>query len=801
MNIAMDWLAQYVDLASCDLSELCEKLTMAGIEVEGIHASGSVPEGVVIGEIRERAPHPGSDHLSVCKVFDGKEVLQIVCGAPNCDAGKKVPLATIGTVFKDGDGEFKIKKSKLRGVESFGMMCSAAEIGVGSDDDGLLELSTDLPAGTPLQKLYPGEVMLELETTPNRPDWLSHWGIARDVSCLLKTKATLPEIPSAHADNPEVTPGLVTVEAPDLCPLYTGRIIRGVKIAESPQWLQKRLQSVGLRPINNVVDVTNFVLMELGQPLHAFDLAQLSGNKVVVRRAAEGEKIRTLDGKELTLSNRHLVIADGEKPAALAGVMGGENSGVTENTTDILLESAIFNPDNIRLTSRELGISSDSSYRFERGVDFDMARVASDRAVQLILATAGGTVTTDLVSVSTGAPPMAEIDCNFDRVRQLLGFEVPNGEMLDIFRRLGLNILSENATTCRVQAPRFRPDLEREADLIEEVARVIGLDAVPVRPVSATITSSARNDALYEEQKLRHQLIALGLYECMNYSMVSLNSALSDPRFTESQLIKLGNPVSLELTWLRPSLWGEMLSTVERNIARRNLTFKLFEIGRVFCGDTNLFPEERLECCIMLSGRRHPERYSAELDERYDFYDLKGLLESFCELRHYADVKFEPVEDPRFAPHCAAKLLLAGQEAGRFGKLAGEYVKSWRTTDAVFAAVLDVNVLLSAQLESDLYVSLSQYPATTRDVAFIAPGDLTCEEITSFIRRSGLKNLEKVELFDLFEDEKVLGAGRKSVAYKLTFRHPERTLTDDEVNASYEKIRKKLEMGLKVELR
>ena len=381
MDISRKWLADYVAL-DCDDKVLCHKLTMAGIEVEHVEKMSTVPAGVVAAKILERNPHPGSDHLSVCKVTDGSEELQIVCGAPNCDAGCIVPLARIGTVFTTPEGEFKIKRSKLRGVESFGMMCSEEELGISDNNDGLMILPADTVLGTSIESLYPGDTRLELEITPNRPDCLSIWGVARDVSCQLQCEARLPEIsvPECSVSIPD----LVTVEDKELCPRYIGRVIKNVKVGPSPDWLRERLESIGLRSINNVVDITNFVMMELGQPLHAFDRATLAGNRVVARRAKAGEKITLLDGKVVELNEKHFVIADAEKPMALAGVMGGENSGVTESTTEILLESAVFKSSHIRTTSRSLGISTDASYRYERGVDFDMAELASIRACQLI---------------------------------------------------------------------------------------------------------------------------------------------------------------------------------------------------------------------------------------------------------------------------------------------------------------------------------------------------------------------------------------------------------------------------------
>ena len=794
MNISRSWLAKYVAV-ECDLATLCDKLTMAGIEVEAVESAGGVPSGVVAGKILERKPHPDSDHMSVCKVDVGGEApIQIVCGAPNCDAGRVVPVATIGTVFHTPEGEFKIKKSKLRGVESCGMMCSEQELGISANHDGLMLLDAGTKLGTPVETLYPGDSRLELEITPNRPDLLSMWGIARDVSCLFGTAAKPPEVKLPACTIP--APGLVTVEAPDLCTRYTGRLIRNVKIGPSPEWMRNALESIGLRSINNVVDVTNFVMMELGQPLHAFDRAKLAGGRVVVRRAKSGEKITTLDGKTLTLEPRHLVIADAEKPMALAGVMGGESSGVEADTADVLLESAVFQSSNIRSTSRELGISSDSSYRFERGVDWDMAEFASKRAAQLILETAGGELASELVDVYEKRPAEKVIPCRFARIRSLIGTGVTDGRIVEIFQALHLKVAGVTGEGCVVTAPLFRLDLEREADLAEEVARIDGLDKVPELPVQGKICGSVREDAYLPLQTLRDKIISLGFYECKHYSTVSLASALSDSRFEKKDLVELSNPISLELAVMRPSLLGEMLGSLERNISRRNLNLRLFEIGTAFCATPELLPEERQELCIALTGQRMPERYSDELKLVYDFYDLKGAIESLFELMHVTRYRFAPAGDGRFRQGRAAEVQVEGKTVGMFGELADRLTKGWRTTYPVFAAQLDVAALLAADRGAGYYTPFSLFPATSRDVAFTAPAELTHADVLEFFRKAKLPDLESVRLFDIFEKD-----GRKSMAYQLTFRNAERTLTDAEVNTRFEKLREKLKNDLKVELR
>lgn len=801
MNISRKWLSDYVAV-NCDDATLCHKLTMAGIEVEKVETTSTVPAGVIAAKIMSREVHPNSDHLSVCQVFTGKETIQIVCGAPNCDAGKIVPLAQIGTVFSTPEGEFKIKKSKLRGVESNGMMCSEVELGLGNDDSGLMILDENIVPGTPFEELYPGDTFMELEVTPNRPDWLSVWGIARDVSCLLGTEAKLPDI-SIEESSEAPRADLVTVEAADLCHRYIGRVIRDVKVGPSPAWLVERLESVGLRSINNIVDVTNFVLMELGQPLHAFDLDKLEEERVVVRRAAAGEKIVTLDGSDLELDENCLVIADAVKPMALAGVMGGEFSGVSEGTTSILLESAVFQPSNIRATSRRLGISSDSSYRFERGVDYDMAEVASIRAVQLILEVAGGRLEGFALDVNTGRPQEAVIPCKFENIRSRIGSGVSNERIEEIFRTLHLKVDDVTSKGCTVTAPLFRRDLLREADLVEEVARIDGLDQIPEIPVGGKCCHPVSEDAWMPLQKLRHLAAGLGFYECVHYSIGSVANFLSDSRFEENDLVKLDNPLSPEMSVMRPSLLGGLLGAVERNIARGNKTLALFELDRCFCANDSKFPEERNELAFVLTGLRHPERFSAELKENYDFYDLKGALESLFELLNISNYRFAMLEnDSRFRAGHACAVMLEGKVAGAFGELNKSFTSGWRTTYPVFAAQLEVAALLQAASRGVAkYKPAAQYPATSRDIACVAPAGLNWGDVVEFIRRKKLQDLESIRLFDIFEDDALKAKQQKSLAFSLTFRNSGRTLKDNEVNAAVDKLRNALANELKVELR
>ena len=791
MNISYNWLKKYIDL-SLTADELPAKLTMAGLEVEGIEKTGSIPDGVVTAKILSRNPHENSDHLSVCQVDKGDEVLQIVCGAPNCDAGNIVPLATIGTTFKDGEGTFTIKKGKLRGVESFGMMCSARELGLSNDHDGLLILPADTKIGVPFGELMDSDVVYDCSVTPNRPDWLSHIGVARDIAALLDTKLVMPEI--CNTDAP-VVPGLVTVNDPDLCPIYAARIIRGVKVGDSPEWMQKALSAVGIRPISNLVDITNYVMMEMGVPLHAFDIRNLSGEKIIVRRAAEGESIVALDGKKYDLTPENLCICDAEKPVAIAGVMGGEYSGIQADTTTVVLESAFFDPDSIRMTSRKLGLSSDASYRYERGVDRNAVLAAGRRALQLILEIAGGEYV-GCCEVAAPAPEVRTIEADYSRIRGLLGLEVTDSDIEKILISLGFGMTAPGVFT----VPSWRVyDVVGEADLAEEVARIYGLDKLPAVPIRA-ITDDFKLDGCHVIESLRNQLTGIGLDEIVCGSMIDEKSATADKMFTPEELIRPYNPISLDLGVMRPSLLPGILNTVRHNIARKNLDLALFEIGHVFCKNTEKFPEERDELSIAVTGRIHPERFSAERAVVADFYDLKGILESLLTARKVKNFQFRAAEDPRFLKGHCAEVLVNKRVAGVFGEVVPALTKGMRLSTPRFVAMIQLKELLTAEERTLLYDPIAPFPSTSRDVAFIAPKELEHRIVVDFIQKAHLPNLERVELFDIFEGEAV-GEGRKSMAYSLIFRSAERTLTDDEVNSSYEKLRQKLERGLGVELR
>ena len=795
MKTSHNWLRDYVDI-SWTPDELADELTMAGLEVEKIEALCDLPDSVVVGHILDRQPHPDADKLSVCQVDDGTgEPLQVVCGAPNCDAGSRIAFARIGTTL----GDLTLKKMKLRGQQSNGMICAADELGLGGDHSGVMILPPDSPIGARLVDVIGADTRVEWEVTPNRPDWLSHLGIAREIAAisggtLRRPAADVSALEVAGTDINSLTS--VTVEAPDLCPRYTARLIRGVTIQESPDWLKDKLHAIGLRPINNVVDITNFILMECGQPLHAFDFDRLAGGRIVVRRAAAGEPMQTLDEQKWTLTTDHLLICDAERGVAMAGVMGGLNSEINDGTTTVLLESAAFQPANIRATSRGLGLISDSSYRFERGVDVEQVEWASARAAQLICELAGGELVAGMIDVRAPGSERPPVSVRYAMIDRLLGVTVPPEQVQSIMERLDLRLLETTPEGVTVAIPPFRMDLEREVDLIEEVARLYGLNNIPARQAAATVGGVRADDAGYADQRLRDDLLALGLNECFHYTLLGEDRALAHSGYEASDLVSLLNPLSKEYAVLRPTVLPSMIATVAHNVARNSHDLRLFELGRAYLASGKR--EERLEIAVALSGERDAEVHGSGI---CDLYDLRGMLDGLCERQRVSGVTARAASHPAFrAGHCG-ELVVRDRVLAVYGQLAAAVTADMRLKHPVFVAIVKVDVLRAASNRALQFNGLDTFPSTARDVAFVADEGLEHEQVMLTIQQAKLPNLESVEVFDVFRDETALGAGRKSMAYRLVFRHSERTLNDKEVNKAYEKLRKSLEHRLPIELR
>jgi phenylalanyl-tRNA synthetase beta chain len=809
MKVTLNWLRQYVDFSGSP-EELAERLTMLGLEVEGMQKLGGEFAGIVVAQVITRDKHPNADKLSLCRVNDGRGERQIVCGADNFKAGDKVPLILPGQTLpaKPGQPPLTIKTGKIRGVESHGMLCSPDELGLPGDVKGLLILRQDAVVGQPFAEYLgqpAGDVVYDLEITPNRPDWNSVIGIARELSALTGSPLRLPEvsIPASQLGG-EASEKFVRVriEQPDLCPRYTARLVRGVKIGPSPDWLRSILEKSGLRSINNVVDVTNYVMLETGQPLHAFDFRLLGAAPgaslptVVIRRAAAGEKFVTLDGREQTLTDQMLLIADETKAIALAGVMGGQNSEIGPQTTDVLIESACFKPQNIRATSKKLDLRTDSSYRYERGADVGICEWAGKRAAQLILQTAGGAVLEPPIDAYPAPRPPAEITLRHDKSNELLGVVIPAAAQNSFLERLGL-VRSGEAI---FRIPTFRVDLKREVDLIEEIGRLYGVDKIPSTPPRGAIGAHAF-DAVHDQlAEARRILAGLGLNEAQGQTLISNEAAALPPGATPGQVAALQRPLSSDMNVLRPSLLPGLLDSLRRNIARQNTDVALFEIGRVFLQPDGKFKEER-RLGIALTGRRSPSFWAgAERDAKFDIHDLKGALEEFLEQFGVRGVTWLPRDEagPFFLE--SAAIQLGKISLGEMGRLSPVLQKRFDLRDAVYLAELNFDQLLVRRVPSKIFKPLPAFPAIRRDVAMLVPEATSHEAVANVVKQVRPANLEKFEVFDIFRGQNI-PAGEKSLAYAFTYRNPERTLTDAEVNTAHEKLVEQFKQTLQATVR
>lgn len=812
MKVTLNWLKQYVDF-NWSPEELTERLTMLGLEVEGVQKVSGEFEGIVVGQILTKDRVAGSDKLSVCKVNDGKMERTIICGAQNHQPGDKIPLIlpNFALPLKAGEKEpFVIKERKVFGVTSQGMMCSPQELGLPDEVDGLLILAKDAPVGKSFAEFLGrtgGDVVYDLEITPNRPDWNSVIGIAREISALTGNPLKVPEVPAPSASgNAGSIAKYVSVrlDDPELCPRYTARLVRGVKIGPSPAWLKSTLEKVGLRSINNVVDVTNFVMLEIGQPLHAFDYHLLQSNAgtpptIVVRRADEGEKFKALDGKEHTLTAQMLLIADETKGVALAGVMGGQNSEINEKTVDVLIESAYFKPQNIRATSKKLEIRTDSSYRFERGGDVGICDWASRRCAQLILETAGG----ELVSSSVDAYPAPakpkEIALRHAKTDALIGLHIPAKQQLDYLNKLGLEtVVCNGEEFCTVRIPTFRVDIKREADLIEEVTRLFGVDKIPSTPPRGAIGSNAFDKVFDELTQVRSILLAQGLNEAQGQTLIS--DAAAKLVVPETAIQALANPLSSDMNVLRPSLLPGLLDSLRHNVNRKNYDISLFEAGRVFTND-NGKPKEERRIAIAITGQRNPLFWTGnDRDAKLDIYDAKGLLEEFLESFGLRGITYNRREEKSTLFLESASITLGKMSVGEIGQLLPSLARKYDLRDAVFLAELNLDLLLARRNTSKSFKSLPAFPSIRRDIAMLVPEAVNHENVLSLVKQTKPANLETTELFDVFRGKNIPD-GQKSVAYSFTYRSAEKTLTDAEVNAAHEKLVEQLKTKLQAVLR
>ena len=797
MNVTLNWLKAYIDFEFSP-SELADRLTMLGVEVESVKHLGTELEGVIVGSVTSIRPHPNADKLVLCQVDTGEtEELQIVCGAPNAREGMLAPVATIGATLPVG---LTIKRAKLRGETSQGMLCSEKELGLSGDAAGLMELSTDIPLGTPLSEaLGLDDVVFELEITPNRPDCLSLIGVAREIRAETGNPLKLPTVDLQESGINIRDLTSVTIDAPDLCPRYAARVIQGVKVAESPVWLQQRLESVGIGVINNIVDVTNFVLMEYGQPLHAFDYHKLAENRIVVRRARDNEQITTLDEVARELTSDMLVIADAEKPVALAGIMGGYDSEITETTCDVLLESAYFNPLSIRATAKALGISTEASYRFERGADPGAVLAALDRAAQLIAELTGGTICDGIVDVYPGQQSLTEIQLRPERVNFVLGTTIETAEMVQILDRLGFDV-DITGKVYQVVVPTFRSDVTREIDLIEEIARVYGYDNIPTTLPKGDIPVPAPTPKTEARRRIKHFLLAAGMMEAVNYSFCDPNCFdkirlnVDDPL---RNTLQLRNPLSPEMSVLRTTLTPGLLENAQHNRNHQIDTIALFEIGGVFVHDGKEKEPERVTG--VLAGQIGEGVYSDPY-RHPDFFDIKGLVEGMLEVCGVVDWTLQKTDAPTFHPGRNAEVLLGDRRIGVFGEVHPEVLENYDLPYKAYLFEFDLEGLADAATFAKRFEPISIYPKVARDLAIVVDKETLSDMPTGLIYTTGGDSVDSVRLFDVYEGEQV-PEGKKSLAYTITYHSATETLTDKAVNALHDEVVKCLNRELGAELR
>lgn len=796
MLISLDWLKQYVDIKE-DIKELENTLTMIGQEVEAVEEQGKELAKVVIGQITEYKKHPEAEKLTLLKVNIGvEEELQIVCGATNHKLGDKVVVATIGAVLP---GDFKIKKSKIRGIESQGMLCSEVELGLGNDGDGIIILPEDAPLGVEY-RVYKklNDVIFELEITPNRPDCLSYIGIAREIAAYYGRKIKCPEFESKKIIESINTGHIdVRIEDKERCKRFSGKVIRNIKVEESPEWLKNRLISMGLKPINNVVDATNYILFECNQPLHAYDLTKINDRKIVVRKALNGEKIVTLDGVERELNKGELVIADAEKPLGIAGIMGGESSKVTEKTTEIFLECAYFTPENIRKTSKELGLSSDSSYRFERGLDIENTAEVLERAADLISQLTGGEVLEGYIDKYIEKYEKIEIPLNIEKLRKFMGKNIEIDVVGKILTNLGINIKTLNSTTIIATPPSYRGDLTRTADLYEEIIRMHGFDNIENKMPEENIRPGVKDTTTVIVDETKEILAKLGLQEVINYSFIS-KEAIKMLGITEP-VLEITNPISDDMAIMRPTLIYSLLTNIRDNLNRNQNGLKFFEVSRVFTPKEDGLANETLRASIALAGKSFKTLWNPK-PEAMDFYTIKGFVEKFLEYMGVNRYQLDRSEDINFHPGRSADIRIGKVKIGTFGEIHPELAENMDIKRGrAYVAELDLTTLLNYRAKKVKYERIVKYPEVTRDLAVVLDRDVLVGKMLEDIKKSS-NLIESVAIFDVYQGEKI-EADKKSVAISIILRKKDGTLEESDINITVDKILKLIAKNYNGEIR
>jgi phenylalanyl-tRNA synthetase beta chain len=801
MKVSLNWIKDFVEIR-IGLKELLNLLTMAGLEVEEAVSVGEGFEKVIVAEIQSVRRHPNADRLSLVEVKTQQENFSIVCGATNIKGGQKVPLALVGARLPNG---IEIKKSKIRGVSSDGMLCSETELGLGKDASGILILPPHVPLGVDLgEALGLKDTLLDISITPNRPDCLCVIGVAREIAALTHQKVKHPLLSLSDRGEAIHQKTSVTILDQDLCPRYVARMIEGVKIGPSPHWMSDRLEKVGIRSINNVVDVTNYIMMEYGQPLHAFDFKLLEEGRIVVRRAKEGEEFVTLDGVKRSLDGEMLMICDGVKPVAIAGVMGGLNSEIREDTGTVLLESAYFNPAGNRRTSKKLGLETEAAYRFGRGIDYGGCLSAADRATQLIQELAGGRVVEGVVDVYPVPIKPKPIRLSVRKIHQVLGTEVSAKQVTNYLEDLGLEVRGENEDVLVVTPPSFRGDLEREIDLIEEVARLDGYERIPTTIPKGPPSSEERSKEFLIERRLVDTLIVHGYHEVVTYSFTSPSSwdilglPPVDPR---RQHLRILNPLTEDLSVMRTTLIPGLMETARYNVSRKNSNLKLFELKKVFLPQEGerLPKEVKILAGLAMGFDRDP--HWAFSPRSVDFYDIKGCVEDLLDALMIKGARFNQAGDvPYLHPGKTSRVVLEQEVLGALGEVHPEVLGHYEIHGKVYLFEMDFGKMVKWARGEKRFQPLPKFPAVYRDLSVILDKALEAERVMEAILSFRQPFVEEITLFDIYQGHPIPD-GKKGISYRIRYRASDRTLTDEEVNQYHEKIFSGLKEAFQIELR
>lgn len=807
MHISYNWLKELLDF-NLDAKEVADLMQSYGIEVEHTVDFKEKYKNFYIGQIIEKEPLPKSDHLSTLKVQVKDDLYQIVCGAPNCNVNQRVVVALPDAVIPSNG--IKIERRKIRGVESSGMVCSKQELEIDGDHSGIWVLESEAPLGSTFAEYFnSNDIIFEIGITPNRADWLSHFGVAREIAAVKGLSLKKPEIHLKEAGSEIENNCKVMIEAPEKCPQYVARIVRNVKIQESPFWLKSRLTSLGLRPINVVVDVANYVMLECGQPLHCFDLSCVQNNAIVVKAAEDGEKFTTLDGKERILDSEMLMICDEHKSIAIAGLMGGENSEIKETTSDILIESALFLPSSIRRTAKKLGLSTDASYRFERGVDYGTVVWAANRTAQLLEELAGGVC--DKGIINNNPIPKKEKTCSlrWKRANDIIGFNLSQESMIDMLNRLGFSLIESCAQSGVFSVPSFRVDVEQEIDLIEELARLYNYDNIE-SDFSGKIDFSSANDlknlAPPElRAKLKSYFIHSGYKEILTQNIISPSFAKLFSQ-NEEELVRISNPLREELSIMRPSMIPSILQVIESNLKIGNHSLRLFELGKSFLkaseGQNTILPGffEFEQLTIALTGESSVKQWAVQ-SRAVNFYDIKGAVEDMFDFLKFKNYYFKNLsEKNNIFSNNALQIFVENQPIGTIGDISKNILKKFDIDTNVFLASIDLERIYKGYKKEMQYKKVSSYPTMARDLCFVISDEIMSNDIILEIQKKNIEILKEIIIFDLYKG-KLFEQGKKSIAFSLTFQSQERTLRDEEIDDIIKDIVNSIENKFSAQLR